>query len=281
MIAQRQAGMSVAAACEALAVSESGYYYWQQYPISQREQKDKQLGKLITRIFYEKRQTYGSFRIMKELRRQGIGVAHKRVARIMRELGLRSIRASRKYGKPHTTTPGHHQYIADNHLQQDFTTDYANQKWVTDTTYIATQEGWLYLVAVLDLFDRQVVGWAMGDQHNAQLATRALTMAIARRHPSSGLIVHSDRGSEFANQTFHHCAHRAGIQLSMSATGNCYDNAPAESFFATIKLEAVCGQVYVSKQFAQQALFDYIEVFYNRQRLHSGIDYNVPVSFVA
>ena len=156
-----------------------------------------------------------------------------------------------------------------------------NQKWVADTTYIPTRAGWLYLVSVMDLFSRQVVGWAMGTHHDADLATSALDMAIRRACPPVDLILHSDRGSEFANAKFHGRATQAKIRLSMSSTGNCYDNAPAESFFATVKLEAIPEGIFASRQQARMALFDYIEVFYNRQRLHSGIGYARPVSRAA
>jgi putative transposase len=197
----------------------------------------------------------------------------------MRERGLRSVRArQRRVG---LTKAGQSAYFVPNLLNQDFEARGDNEKWVTDTTYIPTREGWLYLVSVMDLFSRQVVGWAMGGQHDADLATSALDLAIGRARPVAGLILHSDRGSEFANARFHNRATAAKIRLSMSSTGNCYDNAPAESFFATVKLEAIPEGIFASRQQARMALFDYIEVFYNRQRLHSGIDYARPVSRAA
>jgi putative transposase len=179
------------------------------------------------------------------------------------------------------TRAGNHTYIAPNRLRQDFTTTARNIKWVTDTTYIPTRDGWLYLVSVMDLYDRQVVGWAMGSQHNAALTTRALEMALQRRRPPTGLILHSDRDSEFANARFQRRAAASGVVLSMSSTGNCFDNAAAESFFATVKLEAVQGRVYASHQHARQHLFDYIEVFYNRQQLHSSLNFQCPIEFAA
>lgn len=197
----------------------------------------------------------------------------------MRQRGLRSIRArKRRIG---LTKAGQSAYFAPNLLQQDFEATTINEKWVTDTTYIPTREGWLYLVSVMDLFSRRVVGWAMGEHHDAHLATSALDMAIQRSRPAAGLILHSDRGSEFANAKFHDRAAEAKIRLSMSSTGNCYDNAAAESFFATVKLEAIPEGIFASHREARMALFDYIEVFYNRQRLHSGIGYARPVSRVA
>jgi transposase InsO family protein len=197
----------------------------------------------------------------------------------MRERGLRSVRARKR--RVGLTKAGQSVYFAPNRRQQDFNATRKNQKWVTDTAYISTREGWLYLVSVMDLFSRQVVGWAMGEHHDADLATSALDMAIGRAHPPAGLILHSDRGSEFANATFHQRAADAHIWLSMSNTGNCYDNAAAESFFATVKLEAIPEGIFASHREARRALFDYIEVFYNRQRLHSGIDYDRPVSRAA
>jgi putative transposase len=276
---QATSNLSVEALCEALNVSASGYYAWCGRDISPRQQADVQLGEQIERVFVESRRTYGSQRVWLALRAQGIRTSRKRVERLMRQRGWRSIRARKR--RTGLTKAGHSAYFAPNRLQQDFSATRINQKWVMDTTYIPTREGWLYLVSVMDLFSRQIVGWAMGAHHDAELATAALDMAIRRARPAPGLIVHSDRGSEFANATFHGRAAEAGIRLSMSGTGNCYDNAPAESFFATVKLEAIPEGIFASRQAARRALFDYIEVFYNRQRLHSGIDYARPVSRAA
>ena len=276
---QATSNLSVAAWCEALDVSPSGYYTWRERDISPHQQADVRLGAAIERVFIESRRTYGSHRVWLGLREQGIRTARKRVERLMRERGLRSIRArQRRIG---LTKAGQSAYFAPNLLQQDFEARRKNEKWVTDTTYIPTREGWLYLVSVMDLVSRQVVDWAMGEHHDADLATSALDMAIGRAQPAPGLIVHSDRGSEFANAKFHGQAAEAKIRLSMSSTGNCYDNAAAESFFATVKLEAIPEGIFASRQQARMALFDYIEVFYNRQRLHSGIGYARPVSCAA
>lgn len=270
---------SVEALCAALDVSVSGYYAWRDRNPSEHQAADEQLGQAIMQIFQASRQTYGSHRVYQALRHEGFRTSRKRVARLMREQGLRSVRAVKcRIG---LTRAGHPVFIVPNRLKQDFSAQRANEKWVTDTTYIPTREGWLYLVSVMDLYSRQVVGWAMGDHHDAHLATCALDMAIQRQRPTPSLIVHSDRGSEFANARFHQRASAAQIQLSMSSTGNCYDNAAAESFFATVKLEAVRGQVFVSRTVARQELFDFIEVFYNRQRLHSGLHYAPPVSRAA
>lgn len=281
MIQQEQArgDLSVEALCEGLAVSASGYYAWCAREVSPRQQADARLGDEIEQVFVASRRTYGSHRVWLGLRERGIHTSRKRVERLMRQRGLRSVRArQRRVG---LTKAGQSAYFAPNLLQQDFNATRKNEKWVTDTTYIPTREGWLYLVSVMDLFSRQVVGWAMGEQHDADLATSALDMAIGRTRPAAGLILHSDRGSEFANAKFHRRAMTAKIRLSMSGTGNCYDNAPAESFFATVKLEAIPEGLFASRQQARMALFDYIEVFYNRQRLHSGIGYARPVSRAA
>lgn len=281
MIQQEQAtsNLSVEAWCEALDVSPSGYYSWRERDISPRQQADARLGDEIERVFADSRRTYGSHRVWLKLRDDGTRTSRKRVERLMRERGLRSIRARKR--RVGLTKAGQSAYFVPNRLQQDFHATRKHEKWVTDTTYIPTREGWLYLVSVMDLFSRQVVGWAMGEHHDADLATSALDMAIGRARPAAGLIVHSDRGSEFANAKFHDRAAEAKIRLSMSSTGNCYDNAPAESFFATVKLEAIPEDLFPSRQHARMALFDYIEVFYNRERLHSGIDYARPVSRAA
>lgn len=281
MIQQEQATskLSVEALCEALDVSPSGYYAWRDRDTSPHQQADARLGDEIERVFAHSRRTYGSQRVWLKLRDDGIRTSRKRVERLMRERGLRSIRArKRRIG---LTKAGQSAYFAPNRLQQAFHATRKNEKWVTDTTYIPTREGWLYLVSVMDLFSRQIVGWAMGEHHDADLATSALDMAVCRAQPAPGLIVHSDRGSEFANAKFHGRAAEAKIRLSMSSTGNCYDNAAAESFFATVKLEAIPEGIFASRQQARMALFDYVEVFYNRQRLHSGIGYARPVSRAA
>jgi len=279
MIERRDQTLSVGAMCKALAVSSSGYYAWRNREPNAHQQRDTWLAQQIKQVFETSRRTYGSNRVHQALRRADIRTSRKRVARLMQVQGLRSVRARKR--RVSLTRAGNHAYIAPNRLHQDFTATAHDTKWVTDTTYIPTRDGWLYLVSVMDLYDRQVVGWAMGSQHDAALATRALEMALQRRRPPTGLIVHSDRGSEFANARFQRRAAASGVVLSMSSTGNCFDNAAAESFFATVKLEAVQGRVYASHQHARQHLFDYIEVFYNRQRLHSSLNFQCPIEFAA
>lgn len=277
MIAMSENSLSIEAHCEALDVSPSGYYAWRKREASARQRDDETLGDAIEDIFQASRETYGSGRVYQALKREGIRTSTKRVARLMRERGLRSVRSRQR--RPSLTCSQQNSYVAANHLAQDFVAQSADEKWVADTTYIPTQEGWLYLVSIVDLYNKRVVGWAMGQHHDAALATAALQMAVQHHRPAAGLILHTDRGTEFANATFTATAHQAGIRLSMSSTGNCYDNAPAESFFATVKLEAVNQQVYPSHATARQALFDYIEVFYNRQRLHSALGFRSPEEF--
>jgi transposase InsO family protein len=279
MIEQYEGRLSVKGRCEFLGVSPSGYYAWRKREPSQRQREDVQLGLQIEQVFEDSRRTYGSYRIYQALRKVGTRTSQKRVARLMRQRGLRSIRArKRRYG---LTKAAGNAYVVPNLLSQNFMASRINEKWAADTTYIPTREGWLYLVSVLDLYSRRIVGWAMGEQHDAELASSALDMAIQRQGPRPGLILHSDRGTEFANACFQDRAHQARIRLSMSGNGNCYDNAVAESFFATLKLETVQGLVFASKQHAKLELFDYIEVFYNRQRLHSTLGFECPVHYAA
>ncbi len=279
MIERRDKRLSVNAMCEVLTVWPSGYYAWRNREPSAHQQRDVRLAQQVKQVFETSRRTYGSDRVHQARRRNGIFTSRKRVARLMRVQGLRSVRTRKR--RTSLTQSGNHAYIAPNRLRQDFTATARNTKWVTDTTYIPTRDGWLYLVSIMDLYDRQVVGWAMGTQHDAALATDALDMALRRRRPPTALIVHSDRGSEFANARFHRRTTASGAVLSMSSTGNCFDNAAAESFFTTVKLEAVQGGVYASHQHARQHLFDYIEVFYNRQRLHSSLNFQCPAEFAA
>lgn len=279
MIEQHAQIGTIANMCEALEVSVSGYYAWKGRGMSQHEQDDKMLSDHIRHHYQASRGTYGSDRIHQALRQQGIYTSRKRVARLMQAQELRSIRV--KKGRQLCTKTVTNRYIVPNLVQQQFYVAGVNQLWFTDTTFIPTHEGWLYLVTVLDSYSRQIVGWAMGLHHDAELATKALQMAIVHQRPAKGLIIHSDRGGEFANHLFAQTCLDAGIVRSMSATGRCYDNAMAESFFATLKLEAVYGRTCDTRAQARMALFDYIEVFYNRQRLHSGIGFATPASRVA
>jgi transposase InsO family protein len=235
---------------------------------------DEVLKVVIQSVHKESRSCYGVLRVYWRLRRLGWRCSHKRVARLMRELGLRGKRR-RRY-RPQTTDSEHNLPVAPNLLQQDFSATASNQKWCGDISYIATTEGWLYLAVVIDLFSRRVVGWAMSDTIDRFLVLAALDMAIRHRKPVPGLIFHSDRGSQYASHDFRDALAASGILASMSGKGNCYDNAVAESWFATLKIEGIDGVLYGSRAEARTSLFDYIEVFYNRQRLHSKLGYLSP-----
>ena len=279
MIEQARGEASVTDLCEALEISESGYYAWRETKVNRHDQRDAYLTTCIQTVFDDSRHTYGSNRVEAALRREGICTSRKRVARLMRQHGLRSVRVKKQ--RACLTRSLQNGYVVENLLAQDFTAKRENEKWVTDTTYVPTDEGWLYLVTVLDIFTRQIVGWSMGNQHDAQLATDALTMALKRQQPLAGLTLHSDRGSEFANQLYSETCAEDKLIRSMSGSGNCYDNAMAESFFATLKLEAVQGRVFATRSEARMVIFDYIEVFYNRQRLHSSLAFAAPVTRAA
>ena len=211
MIERRDKRLSVNAMCEVLTVWPSGYYAWRNREPSAHQQRDVRLAQQVKQVFETSRRTYGSDRVHQARRRNGIFTSRKRVARLMRVQGLRSVRTRKR--RTSLTQSGNHAYIAPNRLRQDFTATARNTKWVTDTTYIPTRDGWLYLVSIMDLYDRQVVGWAMGTQHDAALATDALDMALRRRRPPTALIVHSDRGSEFANARFHRRTTASGAVL--------------------------------------------------------------------
>jgi putative transposase len=266
--------------CRVLDVSESGYYAWRERPPSEHEREDARLAALIQQLFVDHRQVYGSPRIHAALATQGIHVGRKRVVRLMQELGLSAL--PRRSRQPMRTKRDGSARFAPNVLDRDFTATAANTKWVTDCTMISTKEGWLYLAVVLDLFSRRVVGWAMGDTEDEELVTLALRMALARRHPDTTclpLLHHSDPGSEYTSRGYLECLAREGIEVSMSGTGNCYDNAAMESFFATLKKECVHRQSFQDRRQARQAVFEYLECFYNPVRLHSTLGYLSPRTF--
>jgi len=222
------------------------------------------------------RDTYGSPRITIELREQGDTCSKNRVARIMKENDIMA-KTARKFKV--TTNSKHDMPISENLLKQDFSVSTPDRVWVSDITYIRTQEGWLYLSIILDLYSRKIVGWSISDRITKKVVTDALLKAIWNRKPSKGLIVHSDQGSQYASNEFRNIIQRYGFVQSMSGKGNCYDNAVAESFFHTFKTECVYPEVYNSKAEAKSAIFDYIEIFYNRLRRHSTINYMSPVDF--
>jgi len=262
--------------CQVLGVSENGYYNWRKRGKSQRKQDDDSLTERIKDAYDTNRGVYGSPRIHAELKAQGIYCGRKRIARLMQEKG---ISAQRKRRKARTTNSNHTSPVAPNLLERDFTAHAPNKKWVADITFIATYEGWLYLAGVLDTYSRKLIGWAMGKHHNAELVKEALRMALIGRQPGADLVYHSDRGSEYASTSFQEMLHQYDIQISMSRKGDCYDNAMMESFWGTLKEEGIGQYSFQSRKEAKTALFDYIEVFYNRKRRHSSLGYLSPVDF--
>ena len=260
--------------CDALSVSPSGFYAWRSRPESPRKIANRVLLANIRRVHAQHRERYGAPRIHAELRAEGHAVNRKRVARLMRQNGIRA-RVPRRY-RVCTTDSKHSLPVAENLLNQNFVADRPDQIWLADRTYIPIAEGWLYLAVLLDLFTRKVVGWAMRDHMRAELTIAALTMAIQRRRPKVGLVHHSDRGSQYAAGDYRAILQAAAITQSMSRKGNCWDNAPMESFFGTLKTELVHQREYPDRDAARRDLFAYIEGYYNRQRRHSAIGYITP-----
>jgi len=261
--------------CRVLAVSRSGYYAWLKRPPSVREQADQELAQLIQVAHQHSRGTYGSPRVHAELQAEGHKVGRKRVARLMRSQAL----AARRRRRFKVTTRVHpDRQPAPNVLDQQFHATRPNEKWLADTTYIPTREGWLYLSAVLDVHSRRIVGWAMASLQTQQLVIDALRMALQQRRPAEQLLHHSDRGSQYTAEAYQKLLKAYGVTVSMSGTGNCYDNAMMESFFSTLKAECVIG-IYNNRQEARHSIFEYIEVWYNRQRRHSSLGYLSPAAF--
>ncbi len=275
-IEAEKASFPIAFMCAQLEVTKSGFYAWRKRPPSARALADDALLKEIRAIHAESQRRYGSPRVHRELAAKDIHASKHRVARLMRENGLRGKRR-RKFR--HTTDSDHTMPVAPNTLARDFTADAPNEVWVTDITYIPTGEGWLYLAAILDLYSRRVVGWSMSERITRQLTLDALSMALAARTPSGGLLHHSDRGSQYASADYRAALDDAGIECSMSRKGNCWDNAVAESFFATLKTELVHDANWRTRAEARSAIFHYLEVFYNRRRRHSSIGYVSPEEF--
>lgn len=263
--------------CQALSVSRSGYYAWLHRGRSARARANSRLLVEIRAIHEALKGLYGSPRMHRELVDRGYRCGRHRVAHLMRTHGI-SARPKRRF-RPQTTDSHHGFAVAPNLLCQRFHVDKPNRVWVADITYIATEEGWLYLAAVLDLFARRVVGWSSGPDLSRELPLRALDQALRHRHPAAGLIHHSDRGTQYASDDYQERLAREGLVASMSRTGNCYDNAAMESFFASLKNERVHRVRYPSRWAATRDLTDYIEVFYNRIRRHSTLDYLSPAMF--
>ena len=259
--------------CRVFKVSRSGYYGWLRRPESQRKAEDKALSEVIKDIHQESKGEYGSPKIHQELRRRGTRCGQNRVARLMRKDGLKA-KTIRKFKA--TTNSNHSLPVAENLLNRDFMPAEPNKAWVADITYIWTNEGWLYLAIVIDLYSRAVVGWSMSERMTRTLVMDAFTLAVKRRNPSPGLIHHSDRGSQYASADFQKLLAKYGTICSMSRKGNCWDNAAAESFFAILKRALIYHNKYQTRVKARQSIFDYIERFYNRKRIHSTLGYRTP-----
>jgi putative transposase len=275
-IAVEKAGFPVRLLCRVLGVSRAGFYAWHTRGPSPHAHADERLGLEIAAIHAESRQRYGSPRVHAELGDRGHRVSRKRVARLMRQRGL----AGRRRRRFRATTDSRHAFpVAANVLARQFEQAAPDVAWVTDITFIATGEGWLYLAAILDLCSRAVVGWAVSERITRELTLQALDMALLRRRPLHGLLHHSDRGSQYASGDYQTVLADHGIVCSMSRRGNCWDNAVAESFFATIKVELVHDAAWATRAVARAELFDYIEVFYNGQRRHSSLGYLSPRAF--
>jgi len=263
--------------CKTLEVSRSGFYAWLGRDESGRTRDDRRLTVLIRDIFTEGRGIYGAPRVHMTLRQSGQRCGRKRVARLMKNAGLRS--KTRRRFRVKTTDSKHDHPIAPDLLGQNFTASAPNKAWVSDITFIPTDEGWLYLASTMDLCSRKIVGWSMASTLHATIVVDALKMAIERREPLAGLIHHSDRGSQYASAEFRAVLDEHGIVASMSRKANCYDNAAKESFFHTLKTELIHHQRYRTREEARASVFDYIEVFYNRHRLHSTLGYRSPFEF--
>jgi transposase InsO family protein len=264
--------------CRALTVSPAGYYAWAGRPESDRSVYNRTLLSAIRMIHQESRETYGSPSIWDALIKRGHRVGEKRIARLMRVEGIRA-KTVKKWRA--TTDSGHTWPVVTNTLNRQFQIEQPNRVWAGDITYVWTTEGWLYLAVVLDLYSRIVIGWAMGHRLTVDLAERALTMALANRKPTAGLLHHSDRGSQYAATSYQRLLGEHGITSSMSRKGNCWDNACVESFFGTLKRELVYHRHYATRDEATLDIFEYIEVFYNRRRRHSTLGYDSPAEYEA
>jgi len=262
--------------CEVLEVSSSGYYDWIDRPESRRSRDNRQLTEKIAHYHRQSRGIYGSPKIHEDLVNEGESCSVHRVARLMRVADIKS-KLARKFIV--TTDSKNTLQPAPDLLQRQFTVDVHDKAWVSDTTFIGTREGWLYLAVILDLFSRQVIGWAMSTKNNADLVHNALTMAIWRRGKVKDVIVHSDQGSTYASSSYQQYLKENQLHCSMSRKGECLDNAVAESFFGTLKNELVHHEDYKTRAQAKQSIFEYIEVFYNRQRRHAFLNYMTPVEY--
>lgn len=267
---------SVKLMCQVLGVKRSGYYAWKNRPLSPRDKSNDELLTQIREAFEVCRKVYGSPRIRKYLVGKGYSCGRHRVAKLMKQAHLVAKRAHKRHPQTTKQCPGAR--TAPNLLNQDFSASKPNEKWVGDITYIDTAEGWLYLATIMDLYSRCIVGWAMADRMDVSLVENTWKMAVANRQPEPGLLHHTDRGSQYTSDAYRALIASKQCQVSMSRTGNCYDNAAIESFHATLKGECAFKQ-FKTKAEAKTTIFEFIEVWYNRQRLHSTLDYQSPLQF--
>lgn len=256
--------------CQVLEVSKSGYYRWQK---RKDDPEEKSLSDLILTIYNEHKQRYGYRRVHEEMKRRGLSINKKRVARIMHELGLK---AHRKQGYKSTTNSKHSNLICENLLKQNFKTEGINYVWLSDITGIKTMEGWVYLTVVMDLYSRRILGWELGETLKQECVINALRKALSQYSPKGHLIFHSDRGVQFTAEEFRKILSNFSIDQSMSGVGNCYDNAPMESFFATLKMDILIRKGFQTKRMTRVAIFEYLESYYNKKRLHSSLNYRTP-----
>jgi putative transposase len=273
---QQHTECTVRRMCRLLEVSRSGYYEWLQRPPSAPTEAEQQVEAKVQQYFAQGRGTYGTRRLKHLLAQEGLQVSRRRIGRVLAQAGLRC-KTRRKFKAP--TAAGQAQTVAPNQLNRAFTVDAPDKVYVGDITYLPTGEGWLYLAVVLDLCSRAVVGWAMADHMRAELVNHALGMALCQRQPAAGLLMHTDRGSQYGAESYRQLLRQHQVQASMSRKGNCWDNAVAESFFHTLKTELIYLEDFNTREHAQTAVFEYIEVFYNRQRCHSATGYLAPLAY--
>ena len=275
---QHSSEFAIKAMARVLGVSRAGYYEWRDRPASQRALSQRKTDAMVRSVFEQKKHRYGAVRIARELNEEGRRIDKKTVANSLKRQGLVA-KAARKFKA--TTNSNHSLPVAPNRLQQDFSASAPDEKWVGDLTYLDTGEGWLYLAVLIDLYSRRVVGWAMGSRMTADLACNALNMALYNRGNPKGVIVHSDRGSQYCSHAYQALLRRHKLVCSMSGRGNCFDNAVAESFFHSFKVEAIHGEQFTTRAQLKSTVFEYIEVDYNRTRRHSHCGYISPVQFEA
>lgn len=275
-IEAKRARWPVAAICRVLGVTRSGYYAWRRRPLGPRARESQRLLVAIQESWKRSGRNYGSPRVLQDLRAQGWRVGNRRVEQLMRNNG---IQAKRKRRFRITTNSEHKRPVAPNVLDRQFDVKTPDTVWAGDITYIWTQQGWLYLAVILDLFSRRVIGWAMSNRINTQLALDAMNMALAQRQPGAGLLHHSDRGSQYAARRYGKLLDAHGVKPSMSRKGNCWDNSVVESFFGTLKNELVHHVVFPTRDAAKEAIFEFIEIYYNRYRRHSSLGYLSPIDY--